>query len=435
MREVRTTRTRVLGRGSIVWSLALLGLSGTALADTPAYHLAPLTKLRLTVVQFVPSTGDFKRWDALGGDLQVSPDGTIVVPILGTLPAANASADELAAEIAAKLQEKLGLVDRPDATLQVVEYPPIFVAGAVATPGQYAFRPGMTVLQAVAIGGGQYRGDSHAAPNDTIKLQSDLQGAANDIVRTTARLARLTAQLAGAKTITFPSALNASDPTVAAIMAQEKAIFAAQQNELSRQTAALTDLGSLFKAEIDALDEKGKAIDDEIAQAQQQLDGVRALVAKGVVVLSRQTDLERSLSGLRADRLDNVIATMSARQGLSESTRNLAKVEDDSRSALSVQLQGEQARLEQLDLTQTTNLRLLRQATSFAATDADSKREQAGGLVYTIVREQAGTVATLPASEATALQPGDLVKVAVSMGPTAQSGNADLASATPQTPN
>ena len=64
----------------------------------------------------------------------------------------------------------------PDATLQVVEYPPIFVAGAVATPGQYAFRPGMTVLQAVAIGGGQYRGDSHAAPNDTIKLQSDLLG-------------------------------------------------------------------------------------------------------------------------------------------------------------------------------------------------------------------------------------------------------------------
>jgi polysaccharide export outer membrane protein len=413
----------------------LLGLSSTAFADTGAGPLAPLTKLRLTVVQFAASTGDFKRWDALSGDLQVSPDGTVVVPVLGTLPAANTSADALAAEIAARLQAKLGLVDRPDATLQIVEYPPIFVTGAVAVPGQYAFRPGMTVLQAMAMGGGQYRADSHAAPNDTIRLQSDLQGGANAILRTTARLARLAAQLGGAKDITFPSAMNVNDPVVAGIMAQEKVIFAAQQNELARQSAALTDLGTLYQAEISALDEKGKAIDDEIGQAQQQLTGVRGLVAKGVVVLSRQTDLERSLAGLRADRLDNIIATMSARQGLSESTRNLAKVEDDNRSSLSVQLQNEQANLEQLQLTQTTNLRLLRQATSFAAADADSKREQAGGLVYSIVREVGGKPSTIVAAESTVLQPGDLVKVAVSMGPDAPAAGAALASTAPQTQN
>lgn len=434
MCEVKTSRTRVLGRGGIVWGLVLLGLSSTAFADTGADHLAPLTKLRLTVVQFSASTGDFKRWDALSGDLQILPDGTIVVPVLGTLPAANTSADALAAEIAAKLQARLGLVDRPDATLQIIEYPPVFVTGAVAVPGQYAFRPGMTVLQAVAIGGGQYRADGQAAPNDTIRLQSDLQGGANTILRTTARLARLTAQLGGAKDITFPASMDVNDPVVAGIIAQEKVIFAAQQNELARQSAALTDLGTLYQAEISALDEKGKAIDDEIGQVQQQLTGVRGLVAKGVVVLSRQTDLERSLAGLRADRLDNVIATMSARQGLSESTRNLAKVEDDSRSSLSVQVQNEQATLEQLQLTQTTNLRLLRQATSFAAADADSKRQQAGGLVYSIVREVDGKSSTIAAVESTALQPGDLVKVAISMGPDAPAASVEPVSAPPQTP-
>src|SRR6185437_12304766 len=74
----------------------LLSLVATcpAVADAMPYHLAPLTKLRLTVVQFMPTTGDFRRWDALGGDLAVSPDGTILVPALGTISASSLSADE-----------------------------------------------------------------------------------------------------------------------------------------------------------------------------------------------------------------------------------------------------------------------------------------------------------------------------------------------------
>ena len=424
------------GRAALVaCSVLCLGAPAGALAGPAPFLLAPLTKLRLSVVQFMPSVGDYKRWDALGGDLEVSPDGTVMVPALGAVPAGGMGADALAASIATRLQAKLGLVDRPDATIQIVEYPPIFLAGNVAAPGQYAFRPGMTVLQALAIGGGEYRAADHGNPTDTIKLQGDLQGVAVDIVRSTARIARLEAQLSGAKDIVFPASLDPADPAVADIIKQERTIFAAQQNELVRQTSALNDLGTLYRAEIDALDQKSHSIDDEVAQAQQQLDGVKQLVAKGVVVLSRQSDLERALAGLRSDRLDNVIATMSARQGLSESTRNLAKLEDDRQSEVSVQLQAEQANLNHLQLTQTTTMRLLRQATDFASADAATALAMKSGLVYTIVRQQDGQTVDIAASESTPLLPGDLLKVDIDVSGLAQGPHlggpraADLASA------
>lgn len=412
-----------LGSRAATMGLLLAAVSGTALAQSPAWHLAPLTKLRLSVVQFMPASGDYRRWDALNSDLEVSADGTVLVPTLGPMPVGTMTPDELAATISERLQAKLGLVDRPDATLQVVEYPPIYLVGSVTTPGQYPFRPGMTVLQAVAVGGGDYRGNSQNSMSDTIKLQGDLETMANDTVRTTARIARLEAELAGAAEIDFPPALNASDPTVAEVMRQERVIFAARRNEIGRQTSALDDLTALFNAELDALQQKAASIDDQIKQAQLQLDNVKDLVSKGVATVSRQSDLERAVAGLRSDRLDNIIATMNARQGLNQALRDRAKLEDDHRSEVSVALQTEQANLERLRFSQATTTRLLRQASDF---DSEARKGQASqSYAYTIIRPgDAGAPTELAASESTPLMPGDLLKVALVVGPSAVSGTA-----------
>ena len=114
---------RVTAAGAMA-SMLSVALPLPAFADAAPAQLAPLTKLRLTVVQFMPTTGDYRRWDALGGDLVVSPDGSVLVPTLGSIPAGDLSPDQLAAVIADKLQAKLGLVDRLDSCVQIVEYPP-----------------------------------------------------------------------------------------------------------------------------------------------------------------------------------------------------------------------------------------------------------------------------------------------------------------------
>jgi protein involved in polysaccharide export with SLBB domain len=415
MQRMVLARAGFIRRRALAASCLIILAPCPAFAQEAPYHLAPLTRLRLTVVQFTPTTGDYRRWDALGGEMVVSPEGTVIVPTIGSIPASSLSPDELAAEIADRLQAKLGLIDRPDATVQIVDYPPIYLVGSVATPGQYPFRPGMTVLQAVALGGGEYRGEGQANPSETIKLQGELQGLADDILRSTARVARLQAELAGATEITFPSVLDGHDPAVAEIIGQEQTIFAARQNELTRQTTALGELSELYHAELDVLDQKSQSIDDQVKQAQQQLDGVKQLVEKGVATASRQADLDRMVSGLRSDRLDNLIATMTARQGLNAAMRDQAKLEDDQRSEVSAQLQTEQVGLQRFELNQTTTMRLLRQATDLAS-DVKDRSNAPQGIVFTIIRQQHGKASEIAATESTALVPGDLLKVSVGAG-------------------
>src|SRR6478735_4828391 len=138
--------------GAAALSLAALT---AALADGP--KLAPQTKLRLTIVQWMPTKGQYEAWGALGGDFVVSSAGTVTFPVLGTMTVGDMDADQLSSEIAKQLQTKIGLVDKPAATVEIVEYPPFYMVGDVFKPGDYKYHEGLTVLQAVAMGGGLLR--------------------------------------------------------------------------------------------------------------------------------------------------------------------------------------------------------------------------------------------------------------------------------------
>lgn len=376
--------------------------------------LAPLTKLRLTVVQFVAATGDYKRWDALGGDLEIAPDGTLAVPTLGAIDVQGLSADQLESEIAGRLQAKLGLLDVPDASVQVLEYPPVYVVGGVSAPGQYPFRPGMLVAQALAIAGGERRIASEAGLSETIRLEAELDGFRSDSLRSTARLARLQSEFARSPEISFPPEMNDADPTTAEIMEQERRIFVARNNELVRQQAGLTQLAELYDAEIEVLDQKAQAVDAQIEQAQKQVDAITKLVSAGSATVSRLSEVERILADLRSQKLDNVLATMTARQNLNRSQRDLAKLQDEQQSDVASQLQQEQAAQEKLLLNQTATMRMLRQSMDFDE-DAVLARTAQTSLSYTILRQQDGQPITLDATETTALVPGDLVKVTMQM--------------------
>jgi polysaccharide biosynthesis/export protein len=83
----------------------------------------------------------------------VGEDGTIAFPLVGTLQAANLTANRLAATIAQALITK-NLMQNPSVSVEVVQYRPISVLGEVNHPGQYPFQPGMTMLGAVALAGG-----------------------------------------------------------------------------------------------------------------------------------------------------------------------------------------------------------------------------------------------------------------------------------------
>src|SRR3546814_1027146 len=90
--------------------------------------------------------------DNLSGEYRVDAGGAISIPLLGDVPASGRTAAELTQEVTDRLRD--GYLRDPQVTVQVKQYRPFFIVGAVKTPGSYDYIAGMTVLQAVAMAGG-----------------------------------------------------------------------------------------------------------------------------------------------------------------------------------------------------------------------------------------------------------------------------------------
>ena len=281
----------------------------------------------MTVVEWVASRGEYREWTALNGEYAISELGTVLLPLVGTIEVSAMDTATMATEVAKRIQKTTGLVAMPNVAVQIVEYPPVFLVGNVDRPGEYRFRPGLTVLQAVALAGGRYRPREEARTVEQIQYLGELQAVHGEMVRTLARIARLKAEVAGEKEIQFPDNLTemADSASIDAIFAEERAVFAAQANGVDRQLENLEALRKLFADEIEVLQEKVTGQEKQIKLMDEELEAVKPLVERGIATTSRQSELQRIITALQSDRLDQVTAIMRARQNISQASRDFAK--------------------------------------------------------------------------------------------------------------
>lgn len=134
----------------------LLGLGLLAAGCAPGRDLQPLPEVTVSAYRFGP--GDQIRvttFDEQGltGEFRVSDNGNIAFPLIGNVRAGGRTADQLGSSIGEELKRRR-LIRDPSVVVEVVNYRPIFVLGEVAKPGEYPYRPGMTLLTAVAVAGG-----------------------------------------------------------------------------------------------------------------------------------------------------------------------------------------------------------------------------------------------------------------------------------------
>jgi protein involved in polysaccharide export with SLBB domain len=399
-------RKRLFGAASLIGLSIAFAVPAMA-SDDP---VLPKTKVRLTVVQWNPVKADYQSWQGIGGEFTVSEAGALQLPVIGRIDVKGLDSTTLATEISVRLQKQMGLLEKPNASIEVIEYPPVYVVGDATTPGEYRYRSGMTALQALALSGGPFR-KTAAVSNDGIRLAGELRTAHNDILRTRIRIARLQAEIAGASDVTFDTvATDPKDANLAAeIGSQERAIFQSRIKENERQTKSLEELRTLLNAEIDALNEKTKAVEVGIRNAEEELANVTILVNKGFAVTSRRSELQQRVAGYQAERLDQVTAIMRARQNITEATRNLEGLEDRRKTEVAASLQQEMANLERLTLNQETSQKLLLDALS--ATGPTSYGPDS--IEFVVTRNENGTVTEAPASDRTILMPGDVVTVRV----------------------
>jgi polysaccharide export outer membrane protein len=369
----------------------------------------PQTNIRLTVVQWLSTKGVYERWDALGGDFKVSDNGSVSLPIIGTIPVGKLDEAGLSAEIAERLKTKIGLVEKPEITVSIIDYPPVYVVGDVKTPGEYRFHTGLTVLQSLAMSGGTFRADGNAGVADRTGVVGLLRGLDNSILRGEIKISRLQAEMAGEKQIRFAPHPGDDSAEAMTIFKQEQAIFSARANLLQRQSKSYAELRDLLKAEISNLEKKADGADADIKSVENELRNVKSMVVKGIALPSKQSDLERMLRSYYAGRLDLTTATMRARQGIAEASRNIEGLYDRQRADVASELQVEQANLDQLELKRETTQKQLLETLS-QAQDLE-KPGDTSALVFTIDRRVDDSIQQLAASEATALQPGDVVRV------------------------
>ena len=206
------------------------------------YHLAFGDKVRLRVHEWRADRGDFFEWSPLKGDFTVGPTGTLSLPVIGEVPANGATSKELADRIASALQKLAGLVRLPVTSVEIAEFRPFYIVGGIEKPGQYPFRPGMLVIEAVAMAQGLYRTREAGLlriERDSITARGDLRVFGLQLSALNLRHARLQAELDQKDTIQFPTDLSAVTDSRSvgwtSMIREEGLIFETRRESLRRQ--------------------------------------------------------------------------------------------------------------------------------------------------------------------------------------------------------
>lgn len=88
----------------------------------------------------------------LTGDYAVDGSGNISMPYVQSVTVAGMTAAQIEKLVARRLRQ--GFMRDPQVSVQVTEFRPFYIMGEVESSGSFAYRPGMTVQNAVAIAGG-----------------------------------------------------------------------------------------------------------------------------------------------------------------------------------------------------------------------------------------------------------------------------------------
>jgi protein involved in polysaccharide export with SLBB domain len=391
-------------------------MAGTAFAEeAESYKVRPQTRMKVNIVEWVAGTGEYKEWTALNGEYIVSPKGVISIPLLGELPAEGLTTTDIANEIGQALKAKTGLAEPPVATVEVVKYPMLYVSGSVDRPGEVEFRPGLTVMQAVAMAGGRERKVNQTggySEIDQIRYVGELSRYELLLKQYAARRARLIAEVGEIDHIEIPPEVGATDEgTVGGrIMADEERLFRARTEELKRQLDSFNDLAVLLKSEITVLEEKMVSQDRQIKIAEEELASIARLVDQKALARNRESTSERLVADLRSDKLDLVVAAMRAKQKLSETDRDAITLRGQRRIEAGRDLQAVEAEIQDTKLKRDTALRLLQITGASLSRYEELKATELQPVEYWVTRRGSNKTAAKVA-ETDPLEPGDVLDV------------------------
>jgi polysaccharide biosynthesis/export protein ExoF len=410
MRATRLWR----GIGAVVLLLSF-ACPGSASAAGLQYKLGPQDKLRIKIGEWRASRAEVYDWKALTGEFVVGPSGDVFLPLVGEIRAEGVTTAELANSISDRLQAKVGLADRPIASVEVAEFRPFYILGNVETPGEYPFRPGLTVLQAISVAGGWRRLDTTllGLEREAITSRGDLRVAGAERDAMLARRARLQAEMEDKDAIAFPTNQSANKRSIGEqAMREEELIFQVRKEQLNAKSESLRRLKTLLENEINTLQTKGTALEREIDLVRKELDNITSLVSKGLSFTSRQLSLEQNIAQLQSRRVDVDLSIVRTRQDISKTDREIVDLSHQRRNDILTDLRKAEDKLAELSEKAATAENLIHESEVVAPQFVEERTADRAPPLLTIIRRGVdGELHAMVVQETDPVEPGDTIKV------------------------
>jgi polysaccharide export outer membrane protein len=378
----------------------------------------------------------------------VDVDGKISFPLIGKISAAGSTAAELRDKIATLFADQVfgssgsgprstsGGITPREILITVTEYRPVYVSGDVLRSGAQAFRPGLTVRQAISLAGGvnadhgietaNSPGSDHGA-TDRGTIQAQYSALWIDFARETALIWRLEQErdrqdnkvqqdAMGQIPTGAASSINSimGKIPIPATLLSQITIDEADQLQLNKE--ASTSQRNYLEQTIGQIDAQLAVLirqqGDEQHESELDLsefDKVRGLYNLGWVTTDRMASLRRTAFTATSQKVQTSSLIAQAQRERSDLTQRLLQLDSDHRISVAHDIEEANVNLAKI----RSSLQALGDKVLFASDrggDAGTP-EHEGRLTISIFRTTDGVSTPITATEDMALLPGDVVTV------------------------
>ena len=400
--------------GSILRQFALFAL-GVCIAHPAVaeYRIGPGDVLEVSVASL-----------SFHHRVTVQLDGSISLPLLGTVYVAGSPPSEARSKIQSTLATKIVrqrrtdgrdaplMVEIDEVSATVVEYRPIYVGGDVTRAGEQTYRPRMTVRQALTSSGGyDPRATALGSFRDLIELQSEHGAQSIAMAKEHIQSWRIRTEL-GTETGEFDRSVLADLP-LSPVKVSEL-VQLAKEHQSARDKDFASERASLKAALADA-DEQIGVLSKQLETERQGMDAdmedlrrVNLLFEKGALAITRVTEARRAVMLSSSRALETNAHLIQVRKQRNELSRQLEKVDSQRKVELSKELEESSARLAAAEAKLKATIVGLQNTLPPMTPGEVSRRRR-----ITIFRKTEDGEKSFAATGETELLPGDVIDITI----------------------
>lgn len=407
------------GRTGALLATVGLALLGALVPCRAEYQLSPGDIVEITVAG-VP---DLKQ------RVPIQLDGTITLPIVGTVAAAGSTSADVRTRVemalAAKVlrqrtsdgRDHVVLIQPGDVAVAVAEYRPVYVNGDVLQPGQHPYRPQMTVRHAIVLSGGvsTVRGRAANIGVEVVEVEREYRTTALALAREQVHAWRLAAELEGSESIKEQRPVETPIPaaTLSEYLRTETSYLNIRLREYKNEKAHLQSAARMASEQIETLTTQEKKEAQGLQTDIDELDRVNKLFGSGSLVSGRVTDARRAVLLSSTRHLQTISTLSQTKQQRDEFLFRLERLDTQRRLEVLRDVKESQLRAGEMRTRLEAAAQKLQVYGRMASVDAANSGTRPA---ITIIRRSGEGWDRLPASEDAALLPGDAIEVAARVG-------------------